>query len=348
MFNTLFATQYPLIQAPMAGVQDAVLAVAVCEAGGLGSLPCAMLTNEQLTAQLEYITQATNKPYNVNFFCHQTPQYTKAQRTQWHALLKPYFSEFAINPKALSTMASRQPINQHVVDLIAPYKPPVVSFHFGLPAAAIVAQIKRWGAKVIASATTLQEAQWLVEHGADAIIAQGLEAGGHRGHFLSSDLSLQLSTAELVKACTKLAVPVIAAGGIASAADVKYYLQLGAAAVQVGSAYLLCEEATTSALHRDAILQQPANSTVLTTVFSGRAARGIENRIMRELGAMPQQAPAFPFASLALSALRAKSEAQGKSDFSPLWCGQKYIVRDAVSAAEITEELVSGNPKSTV
>ena len=340
MSLTFINTQKALIQAPMAGVQDFRLAAAVSNAGGLGSLPCAMLSKEQLLNELSCLTQATDKPYNLNFFCHTPASYTQLQKQQWHQLLSPYFEEMNIDDTTLGMTTSRQPIDADTVALIAPFKPPVVSFHFGLPAAAIVQQIKSWGGKVISTATTVDEAKWLEANGADAVIAQGLEAGGHRGHFLSMDLSLQQPTAVLVEQCVReLNIAVIAAGGIAAAEDVKKMYSLGAALVQVGSAYLLCQEATTSALHRDAILQQSTNSTALTTVFSGRAARGIENRVMRELGTMPQQAPAFPFASIALSALRAKSEAQGKSDFSPLWCGEKYIVRDSLSAAEITKQL---------
>ncbi|MFK3872593.1 NAD(P)H-dependent flavin oxidoreductase [Pseudoalteromonas rhizosphaerae] len=344
MALSFFNTHLALIQAPMAGVQDFRLAAAVSNAGGLGSLPCAMLSKQQLVSELDKLTQATSNPYNLNFFCHTVGDYTSQQKQQWHNLLAPYFDEYGIDAESLTAGASRQPISQPVVDIIAPYKPAVVSFHFGLPEQTIMAQIKSWGTKVISTATTLDEAIWLSENGADAIIAQGLEAGGHRGHFLSMDLALQKSTAVLVEQCVaELNVPIIAAGGIATTEDVQQMYALGAELVQVGSAYLLAQEATTSALHRDAILQQSANSTALTTVFSGRAARGIENRIMRELGAMPQQAPAFPFASIALSALRSKSEAQGKSDFSPLWCGQKYIAREGISAAEITELLAPAN-----
>lgn len=341
MAVSFFNTHLALIQAPMAGVQDFRLAAAVSNAGGLGSLPCAMLSKEQLLSELSSLTKATDKPYNLNFFCHTPASYTPPQKQQWHKLLSPYFDELNIDDTTLGMTASRQPIDADTVALIAPFKPPVVSFHFGLPASDIMQQIKSWDGKVISTATTVDEAKWLEANGADAVIAQGLEAGGHRGHFLSMDLSLQQPTAVLVEQCVReLNIAVIAAGGIATVDDVKQMYSLGAALVQVGSAYLLCQEATTSALHRDAILQQAPDSTALTTLFSGRAARGIENRVMRELGTMPQQAPAFPFASIALSALRAKSEAQGKSDFSPLWCGQKYIAREGISAAEITELLV--------
>ena len=332
----MLKTELAIIQAPMAGVQNAKLAVAVCEAGGLGSLPCAMLSAELLKSELDYLSQHTDKPYNLNFFCHQTPDYTLAQQTAWHNLLTPYFDEFAVDVSQFTRNASRQPINQQIIDIIAPYTPAVVSFHFGLPSREIVSQIKAWGGTVLSSATTLDEARWLQTNGADAVIAQGIEAGGHRGHFLSMDLSLQPTTAQLVRECVELDIPVIAAGGICTAEDVAQYQALGVAAVQVGSAYLLCEEATTSALHREVLKTVAPDSTELTTLFSGRPARGISNRVMQELGAMPEQAPPFPYASIAMTALRAKAEAKGDSGFSPLWCGQKHVPRVGMSAEDIT------------
>jgi nitronate monooxygenase len=344
MIQSLFGTRLALIQAPMAGVQDAKLAASVSEAGGLGSLPCAMLSAQQLREQLELLTTTTNKPYNLNFFCHTAGHYTRVQQQAWQQLLQPYFNEFNIDAAALTQSASRQPINQQVVDIIAPYAPPVVSFHFGLPHNRLLQQIKNWGAIVISTATTVNEAKWLEAHGADAIIAQGLEAGGHRGHFLSMDLTLHSNTAELVKNCvTAVSVPVIAAGGINSADAVSQMQRLGAAGVQVGSAYLLCNEAQTSPLHREAILAQPSGSdaTAITNLLSGRAARGIRNRIMTELNYNSELAAPFPYANIAITALRANAEAQGRDDFTPLWCGQNYIPRADVSAASITQNLMS-------
>ncbi|TMP48412.1 MULTISPECIES: nitronate monooxygenase [unclassified Pseudoalteromonas] len=342
MTNSVLKTELAIIQAPMAGVQNAKLVVAVCEAGGLGSLPCAMLSAELLKSELDYLSQHTDKPYNLNFFCHQTPDYTLAQQTAWHNLLTPYFDEFAVDVSQFTRNASRQPINQQIIDIIAPYTPAVVSFHFGLPSREIVSQIKAWGGTVLSSATTLDEARWLQTNGADAVIAQGIEAGGHRGHFLSMDLSLQPTTAQLVRESVELDIPVIAAGGICTAEDVAQYQALGVAAVQVGSAYLLCEEATTSALHREVLKTVAPDSTELTTLFSGRPARGISNRVMQELGAMPEQAPPFPYASIAMTALRAKAEAKGDSGFSPLWCGERFIVREGINAQQITELLMQG------
>ncbi|WP_281546567.1 nitronate monooxygenase [Pseudoalteromonas sp. PAR1] len=342
MINSVLNTELAIIQAPMAGVQNAKLTVAVCEAGGLGSLPCAMLSTEQLKSELDYISQHTDKPYNLNFFCHHTPDYTLEQQTAWHNVLAPYFEEFTVDASQFTRNASRQPINQQVIDVIAPYKPPVVSFHFGLPSKDILSQIKAWGGVVLSSATTLDEAHWLQANGADAVIAQGIEAGGHRGHFLSMDLSLQPTTVQLVRECVELDIPVIAAGGICTAEDVAQYQALGVTAVQVGSAYLLCEEATTSTLHREALKTVSPDSTELTTLFSGRPARGIRNRVMQQLGAMPEQAPPFPYASIAMTALRSKAEANGDSGFTPLWCGERFIAREGINAKQITELLMQG------
>lgn len=341
--STLFNTRFALIQAPMAGVQDAFLASAVCNAGGLGSLPCAMFSNEQLLNQLHTLVNSTEHPYNLNFFCHTPENYTMAQKNRWHSLLTPYFDEYGVDESKIGMNASRKPIDDEIIDLIAPFKPPVVSFHFGLPKPHMVNKIKGWGAKVISSATTVDEAKWLVDHGADAVIAQGLEAGGHRGHFLKNDVSLQCGVKHLVEQCVaQLSIPVIAAGGITTPEGVGELQALGISAVQVGSAYLLCDEARTSSLHKAALNKFAQNDTALTSVFSGRAARGICNRAMTELAEHSIHVPPFPFASIAMTALRTEAEALGDSDFSPLWCGQNFIARPNLNAEQVTMLLMQG------
>jgi nitronate monooxygenase len=216
----------------------------------------------------------------------------------------------------------------------------VVSFHFGLPSSDLLARVKAWGAKILSSATTVEEARWLEAHGVDAIIAQGVEAGGHRGMFLSDELSTQVGTFCLVPQIVRaVKVPVIAAGGIADANGVAAALALGAVGVQVGTAYLLCPEATTSPLHRAAHKSAAAHHTALTNLFTGRPARSIMNRIMRELGPINAAAPAFPLAGSAIAPLRAKAESSGSSDFSPLWCGQNPSGCKEIPAAQLTREL---------
>jgi heme-degrading monooxygenase HmoA len=189
----------------------------------------------------------------------------------------------------------------------------------------------------------VDEARWLVAHGADAVIAQGLEAGGHRGHFLSHDLSQQMGTfALLPQIVAEVDVPVIAAGGIADAAGVAAAMALGAAGVQVGTAYLCSHEATTSELHRAALQSAAARHTALTNVFTGRPARGIVNRVMRELGPLSPAAPAFPLATAAMALLRSHFEALDSGDFSPLWSGQNTSGCRSLPAAEITRQLIQG------
>lgn len=339
----------PIIQAPMAGVQGVALAAAVSNAGGLGSLPCAMLDAaalERALAELDAATAATERPYNLNFFCHQPLPADAAREAHWRQLLSPYFAELGVDPDAVTPGAQRAPFSDEIAAVVEPYRPAVVSFHFGLPSEPLLARVKSWGSLVLSSATTVEEAQWLAARGADAVIAQGLEAGGHRGHFLSHELERQLGTFALVPQLVEAVdVPVIAAGGIADAAGVAAALALGASAVQLGTAYLLCPEATTSAVHRRALTGPEARYTALTNLFSGRAARGIVNRVMRELGPINGSVPEFPHASASISALRSAAEKAGSGDFSPLWCGQNASGCRALPAAELTRLLAAGLPQ---
>jgi nitronate monooxygenase len=321
--QSLLGTELPIIQAPMAGVQGSALAVAVSNAGGLGSLPCAMLGLDALRSELEVLRASTAKPYNVNFFCHRPPVASADREKAWRAALSPYYAEYGIDAAAIPTGPARSPFSAEAADLLEAFRPAVVSFHFGLPEDALLVRARALGAKILCSATTVEEARWLEARGVDAIIAQGIEAGGHRGIFLSDDLSTQVGTfALLPQIVDAVKVPVIAAGGIADAKGVAAALALGAAGVQVGTAYLLCPEATTSALHRAALKSEAARHTALTNVFTGRPARGIVNRVIAELGPICAAAPAFPLATGALAPLRAAAERRGSGDFSPLWSGQ--------------------------
>lgn len=334
---------FPLVQAPMAGVQDSALAIAITEAGGLGSLPCAMLSPEQVDAELQRIRQHTHGPYNVNFFCHTPPEFDAERDMLWRAALQPYYERFGINLPETTQQSSRQPFNDAMAEVLEAHKPAVVSFHFGLPNASLLRRVKRLGAQVWSSATTLEEALWLEQQGADVIIAQGLEAGGHRGMFLSDDLKTQQRRSVLLsQLLAKVTVPVLAAGGIASPENVAEVMAEGAAGVQVGSAYLLSHEATTSPLHRAALNSPAAQITALTNLYSGRPARGLVTELMTDLGAISAIVPPFPLASNALAPLRAVAEAQGIADFSPLWAGEQAPECRSVSAAEITAYLAQG------
>jgi nitronate monooxygenase len=341
--QALLGVELPIIQAPMAGVQDSALAVAVSNAGGLGSLPCAMLGPDAVRKELAAIRAQTSGPVNVNFFCHTPPAPSAEGEAAWRATLAPYYKELGLDPAAVAGGAGRAPFSPEAADVLEEFRPAVVSFHFGLPSPELLARVRGWGAKVLSSATTVEEALWLEARGIDAVIAQGLEAGGHRGTFLSEDLTTQVGTLALVPLIVSaVKVPVIAAGGIADARGVRAALALGAAGVQVGTAYLLCPEATTSAVHRAALNSEAARHTALTNVFSGRPARGIVNRLMREIGPVSGLAPAFPLAASAVAPLRAKAESLGSGDFSPLWSGQNASGCKEVTAAELTHELAGG------
>lgn len=326
----------------MAGVQAGALAAAVCEAGGLGSLPCAMLSNEALAKELDVVA-STGRPFNVNFFVHVVPRGDAEREMAWREELGPYYREFDIDPASIPTGPGRAPFTHETADIVERHKPAVVSFHFGCPAAELLERVKGWGSRILASATTVDEARWLEAHGVDAIIAQGVEAGGHRGIFLTDDLTTQQGTfALLPQVVSAVRIPVVAAGGIADAKGVRAAMALGASAVQVGTAYLLCHEATTSAIHRAALKSDAARHTALTNVFTGRPARGIVNRVMREKGPLNPAAPQFPLATSAIAPLRAKAEARGSGDFSPLWSGQNATGCREVPAAELTRELAQG------
>jgi nitronate monooxygenase len=336
-------SELPIIQAPMAGSQGSALAIAVSKAGGLGSLPCAMIGPDQIRAELKAITSATSQPYNVNFFVHKQPAPDAAREDAWLKLLGPYLAEHGIDPASVQAGPQRLPFDDEAADVLEELKPPVVSFHFGLPSDALVKRVKSWGSQILSSATTLDEAKYLETHGVDAIIAQGYEAGGHRGMFLTEDLSTQVGTSDLVQQIARtVRVPVIAAGGIADAEGVRAAMASGAAAVQIGTAYLFCPEATPNPLHRAALRSEAARTTAVTNLFTGRPARGIVNRLMREIGPTNANAPAFPLAATAIFALRSKAEARGVNDFSLMAAGQNAAACREMPAAELTRMLAGG------
>jgi nitronate monooxygenase len=334
----VFETDLPIIQAPMSGSQDSRLVIAVSNAGGLGSLGAAMLMPDALRRELSAIAAGTTRPYNVNFFAHQEPVFDAAREHTWRQALAPYYQELGVDPSTIAAPARRPRFDASIVAILEEFKPRVVSFHFGLPDHELVTRVKALGARIISSATTAEEARYLEAHGVDAVIAQGLEAGGHRGMFLSDDITTQVGTLALVRQIVRaVRVPVIAAGGIGDAESAAAAMALGAAGVQAGTAYLLCPEATTSAAHRAALMdvEQP---TAITNVFSGRPARSVVNRLMREVGPMSAAAPAFPLAAAAVAPLRARAEASGSRDFTAGWSGQNRRIH-GLRAAELTQEL---------
>jgi nitronate monooxygenase len=338
----LLGIELPILQAPMAGAQGSGMAVAVAEAGGLGSLPCAMLSADQARAELEIMRKQTARPINVNFFCHRPPQVDAERERAWRRRLAGYYRELGLDPEAPLPSSSRTPFDSTTYDLVEQFKPEVVSFHFGLPDDELLTRVKATGAKILSSATTVDEARWLEDRGCDAIIAQGCEAGGHRGMFLTLDISTQVGTMALVpQVVDAVKAPVIAAGGIGDARGILAAMALGAAAVQIGTAFLLCPEAKISLVHQRALRNAKGNATAVTNVFTGRPARGIVNRLVREVGPMSDLAPQFPLAAGAIAPLRGKSEAAGSDDFAQMWSGQAAHLCRELPAGQLVQQLAA-------
>jgi nitronate monooxygenase len=336
----LFKSEFPILLAPMAGVMDHELAIAVAQGGGLASLPCAMIPADKAREQVGILRQRVAAPVNLNFFCHTPVDADPAREAGWKRRLASYYAEHGLDPAAPINAANRAPFDEAMCALVEELKPEVVSFHFGLPPAAMVKRVKAAGAIVMASATIVKEAIWLEEHGADVIIAQGAEAGGHRGMFLTENIAEQPGTFALVpQVVDAVKVPVIAAGGIADGRGIAAAFALGASGVQIGTAYLRCPESKVSAPARAALAQAHDDSTVITNVMTGRPARGVPNRVMREVGPISPDAPAFPHAATALGPLKAAAEKLGKVDFTNLWAGQAVRMGRDMPAAELTRAL---------
>jgi nitronate monooxygenase len=336
----LLDIELPIVQAPMAGAMDFALAAAVAEAGGLGSLPCGMISAPQIREQFEQLRGRTGKPVALNFFCHAPPELNNAREAAWRNRLAPYYAEFGVDPAAPVPSSHRAPFSAELCDLALELRPGVVSFHYGLPEPTLVRRLKGAGCTILCSATTVAEARKVEADGADAIIAQGYEAGGHRGMFLSDDLGGQVGTFALVpQIVDAVRVPVIAAGGITDARAIVAAFALGAAGVQIGTGYLFATEAKISAAYRSALAEAETRGTAVTNVFSGRPARGLVNRIIREVGPLSPLAPQFPLATGAILPLRARAEAQGSGDFTPMWAGQAAALGRAMPAGELTRAL---------
>jgi len=336
----LFKTEFPIVQAPMAGVMDADLAIAAAQGGALGSLPCAMISPEKMREQVNIIRQRVSTPLNVNFFCHKTVDADAGREAIWRQRLTPYYKELGLDPAAPINAANRAPFDAAFCEMVEELKPEIVSFHFGLPSASLLKRVKAAGCIVVSSATIVKEAIWLEENGADVIIAQGAEAGGHRGMFLTENIAEQPGTFALVpQVVDAVKVPVIAAGGIADGRGIAAAFALGAAGVQIGTAYLRCPESKVTAPVRVALARAHDDSTVITNVMTGRPARGVANRVMREVGPISPDAPAFPHSATSLGPLKAAAEKQGKVDFTNLWAGQAVRMGREMPAAELTRAL---------
>jgi nitronate monooxygenase len=338
----LLGIDAPIVQAPMAGSAGLDMAVAVAEAGGLGSLACAALNAQGLHDLLQAAARATNKPLNFNFFCHEPPEDNPAHDAAWLEKLSPYFDEISLDKPPSLQMRSLQPFDEDRCSVIEAQPPAVVSFHFGLPEDAFVQRLKAAGIIVMSSATTVDEARYLEAHGCDVIIAQGLEAGGHRGMFLTDDPLTQIGTMALVpQIVDAVSVPVIAAGGIADGRGIVAALALGASAVQMGTAFLFAEQATVSDVYKAQLRDAGSQHTAVSNVFSGRPTRCLVNRMMRETGPLSADAPAFPKGFAATGPLRVKAEEVNIRDFSPHYCGQAAGLGKPTTVARLMQDLVS-------
>jgi nitronate monooxygenase len=340
----LFAIQHPIILAPMAGFATVRLAAAVCDAGGLGSIGCATMQPHPAAEMIKELRKLTTRPINVNFFCHRPSQVDVEREQAWRGRLSPYCRELGIDPEPPPRL-DLAPFGDAMCKVVEETRPEVVSFHFGLPDAGLLARVKAAGCLVISSATTVEEALWLEAHDVDAVIAQGAEAGGHRATFLHDDLNRAMASqpgtlALVPQIVDVVSVPVIAAGGIADGRGIAAAFALGASGVQLGTAFLLCPEAGTSPLHREALLHARDDETVLTNVFSGRPARAIANRLPLDLGPLSEAAPEFPLPMGELGPLRAEAEPRQSSDFTPLWSGQAAALAREMPGKALLLELV--------
>src|SRR5438876_5467610 len=336
----LFKTEFPIVLAPMAGAIDADLVIAAAQGGALGSLPCAMLSVEKAREQVNIIRQRVSAPVNMNFFCHKVVDADPGREAQWKERLAPYYKELGLDPAEPINAANRTPLDTAMCELVEELRPEIVSFHFGLPDKALLERVKAAGCVVISSATIVKEAIWLEDNGVDAIIAQGAEAGGHRGMFLTDSIAEQPGTFALVpQVVDAVKVPVIAAGGIADGRGIAAAFALGASGVQIGTAYLRCPESRVIGPARAALAASMDDSTVITNVMTGRPARGVANRVMREIGPVSPDAPAFPHAATALAPLKTAAEKLGKVDFTNLWAGQAVRLGRDLPAAELTRAL---------
>jgi nitronate monooxygenase len=332
-FLALTGGALPIVQAPMAGAGGTGLCIGAIRGGAVGSLPCGMLTPDDVRAQVATVRTAAEGPLNLNFFCHAMPD--GVDDAAWRALLAPYYAEYRVEPDNGGAM--RLPFDARMCAAVEDVQPEVVSFHFGLPAPALLERVRATGAKIFGNATTPEEARWLEARGVDAIIAQGFEAGGHIGRFLGSPHDQAFGLFALVpQVADAVAVPVIAAGGIGDGRGIAAALALGASAVQLGTAYLACPESKVSDTHRAALASKP---TLFTNLLTGGLARGVEGRLMRDLGPIRDEAPPYPLAAAGLAPIRRAAEAQGEFGFGPMWAGQAGPLARALPAEELTRLL---------
>jgi nitronate monooxygenase len=334
----LLGIEIPVIQAPMASAATPELAASVSGAGGLGSLGSAILPPDEVVMQAEAVRKSTDRPFNVNFFCHRTPDLSEPEaaraRERFGALYEEHGIEEPVEP-AVPPIA----FDESRLAALLEVRPAVASFHFGLPDRSSLDAVREAGCRIICTATTVGEAKSLAERGVDAVIAQGAEAGGHRGSFQVSGDDGPVGTLALIpQVADAVDVPVIAAGGIGDGRGLAAALALGAAGAQIGTAFLGCPKAGIHPLYRDALRSASPEATTITRAFSGRPARALRNRATEELGSDPLAYPAQLSVSAPLGAAAAE---RGSSEFLAMWAGQAAPLARGVPAAQLTQEIAS-------
>ena len=337
----LFGIELPIVQAPMAGAQNHHMAIAVSNAGGLGSMACSMISSDEISKRLASFRSRCDKPINLNFFCHKEKPRNENREAHWRQSLENLYQEVGTKGHSGGTISVRT-FDEKRCELIEELRPEVVSFHFGLPSANLIERIKATGTRIMSSATTVNEARYLADNGCDAIIAQGYEAGGHQGRFLDDrndrNYASQIGTFSLVQQINaSIDLPIIAAGGIANGRSIAAAFMLGASAAQIGTRYLKTPESTVSDHHRRLLNDPQPPSTVLTNVFTGRLARSFSNRIIREAGPISTDVPDYPYAIAGLAPL--KDAAQDSGEFVSLWAGQSSTIGKEMDSGALTREL---------
>ena len=337
--------QLPIVQAPMAGTSTPVLAAAVCNAGALGSIAVGAVDAAGAERMIAPLRSLTPGPFNVNVFCHQPARIDRARERAWLEALAPIFREFGAEPPMqIGEIYTSFVVDRAMQELLLDARPAVVSFHFGLPAAETIARLKSVGTLLLSSATNLEEAEAAVAAGVDAIVAQGYEAGGHRGVFDPAKPDSQLGVAALTRLLVRrLNVPVIAAGGIMDGAGIAAMLALGAEAAQLGTAFIACPESSADAYHRDALLGPGASATQMTALISGRPARCLPNAFtaLAEGALKSLSSPDYPIAYDAGKALAAAARAQGQGGFGAQWAGQGAPLARALPAGALVQTLAA-------
>jgi nitronate monooxygenase len=335
----------PIIQAPMAGVSSPAMAAAVANAGALGSIGVGATDADGASRMIAETRARSNRSLHVNVFCHRPPQADAAREAAWIEQLRPQFAKFGAQPPArLREIYRSFSEDDAMLTALVAARPRVVSFHFGLPPAERIRALRAAGIVLIASATSVAEGRAAVSAGVQAVVAQGYEAGGHRGVFDPDASDDRLGTLALTRLLVhNLDVPVIAAGGIMDGAGISAALRLGAAAAQLGTAFIACPESEADAGYRALLASDAANHTVMTRAISGRLARCLANEFTRFAADVSHQAiPAYPIAYDAGKALNAAAKAAGETRFGAHWAGQGAPLAKALPAAKLVAELAAG------